>query len=79
MNCMLDVTSRPLPLILTKTHIILANMKSYENDKKGVSKGLCIRRGVSWHTKLKIEPMGNAADGRICGQKYDCSFSSTVE
>ena len=24
----------PLTLILTKTHIILTNMKSYENDKK---------------------------------------------
>ena len=34
MNCMIDITRCPLTLILTKTHIILSNMKSYENDKK---------------------------------------------
>ena len=33
-NCMIDITKCPLTLILTKTHIILSNMKSYENDKK---------------------------------------------
>ena len=34
MNCMIDITRCPLTLILTKTQIILSNMKSYENDKK---------------------------------------------
>ena len=33
MNCMIDITRCPLTLILTKTHITLSNMKSYENDK----------------------------------------------
>ena len=33
MNCMIDITRCPLT-ILTKTHIILSNMKSYENDKE---------------------------------------------
>ena len=34
MNCMIDITRCPLTSILTKTHIILSSMKSYENDKK---------------------------------------------
>ena len=34
MNCMIDITRCPLTLILTKTQIILSNIKSYENDKK---------------------------------------------
>ena len=34
MNCMIDITRSPLTLILTKTQIILSNMKSYENNKK---------------------------------------------
>ena len=34
MNCMIDIIRCPLTLILTKTQIILSNMKSYENDKK---------------------------------------------
>ena len=34
MNCMIDITRCPLTLILTKTRIILSNMKSHENDKK---------------------------------------------
>ena len=34
MNCMIDITKCPLPYILSKTQIILSNMKSYENDKK---------------------------------------------
>ena len=34
MTCMIVITSCPLTLILTKTHIILSNKKSYENDKK---------------------------------------------
>ena len=34
MNLMIDITRCPLTLILTKTHIILSNIKSYENDKK---------------------------------------------
>ena len=34
MNCMIDITRCPLTLIRTKTHIILSNMKSYENDRK---------------------------------------------
>ena len=37
MNCMIDITRCPLTLILTKTQIILSNMKSYENDKKSMS------------------------------------------
>ena len=36
MNCMIDITRCPLTLILTKTHIIRSNIKSYENDKKGL-------------------------------------------
>ena len=35
-NCMIDITRCPLTLILSKTYIILSNMKSYENDKKAV-------------------------------------------
>ena len=33
-NCMIDITRCPLNLILTKSHIILSYMKSYENDRK---------------------------------------------
>ena len=35
-NGMIDITRCPLTLIRTKTHIILSNMKSYENKKKGL-------------------------------------------
>ena len=35
-NCMIDITRCFLTLILNKTHIILSNMMSYENDKKGL-------------------------------------------
>ena len=31
---LIDITRCPLTLIFTKTHVILSNMKSYENDKK---------------------------------------------
>ena len=33
MKCMIDITRCPLTVILTKTQIILSNMKSYENNK----------------------------------------------
>ena len=36
MNCMIDITKCPLTLILTKTRIILSNMKSYEKGQKGL-------------------------------------------
>ena len=34
MNGMIDITRCPLTLILSKTQIILSNMKSYKNDEK---------------------------------------------